>query len=154
MEGCQASVDVFSCAGSDGEGAGLVCLGSHVGIWIDCLPDGEDTIHIGVVEEKDWVKGAVGYKSHPSSYQAMNGIMNTFQRIVLVAPIVHIRMIRKGCVARLSGEEKVGSIVDTGSIGVEIRLCPTVSRGVRSILESFAGWEVWCAYGRMESIAK
>lgn len=79
VEGREACVNVFGCAGGDGEGAALVGLRSNVGVRVDCLPDGEETIDVGVVEEEDWVKGAVGDKAHPSSYHSMNRIMDALQ---------------------------------------------------------------------------
>ena len=60
VEGGKARVDVFAGPWGDGEGAGRVGLGADVGAWVEGLEDGEESVDVGVVEEEDRVKGAVG----------------------------------------------------------------------------------------------
>lgn len=60
MERCQARVGILRSTRSDGKSAGFIRLRSDVGVGVDGLPDGKQTIHVGVMEEEDGIEGAVG----------------------------------------------------------------------------------------------
>ena len=79
VEGAQRRVDILDGAGVDGEGAVSGGLRANVGVWVEGLPDGEESIDVGVVQEEDRVEGAVAHSAHPAADQAVDGVVDGFQ---------------------------------------------------------------------------
>lgn len=66
------------------------------------MEDSEHSVDIGVVEEEDRVEGAVGDPTHPASYQAVDGVVDAFYRVVLIPTIVSVGVVGEGWVAGLT----------------------------------------------------
>ena len=67
VEGCQWRVDVFDLAGCVGKSACSVGFGRGVGIRIDCLPDGEKPVDVGMVQPEDGIEACIWNIAHVSS---------------------------------------------------------------------------------------
>ena len=80
--------------------------------------------------------------------------MDAFYRVVLVPTAVDVGVVGKGRVAGLTRQEEIGSVMDAGSVGVQVACRSAAACGVRGILEAFTGGEVWGTYGGMEDIAE
>lgn len=111
-------------------------------VGVEGLPKGEETVDIPVqlldqfgriekswdlrvMQPEDWVKCRVGKHGHvPSTaHKVMDRVVHILNRIIATATTIGIACVGEGRVAPLIGEELVGQIVQSLSIGIQLLVC-------------------------------
>lgn len=84
MEGCKRGINVFDAAGRVGISPVCVRLGRRVGIRVDGLPDGKESVDVCMVQPEDGVKACVWNDTHVPSVadQTVDSIVHVLERVV------------------------------------------------------------------------